>query len=69
MTKISIERMTKIVRLIRRKVCVRQTHLDGCPPEHGADSQPLTPGMGIAVQRRTVFSSVTSDAAATRRSG
>ncbi|WP_374585416.1 IS66 family transposase [Ideonella dechloratans] len=32
-------------------VCVRSTHLDGCSPEHGADSQALTPGMGI-VRRR-----------------
>jgi len=28
-------------------VCVRRTHLDGCSPGAGADSQPLTPGMGF----------------------
>ena len=30
-------------------VCVRRTHLDGCIRESVADSQPLTPGMGIGV--------------------
>jgi hypothetical protein len=52
-----------------RSVCVRQTHLDGCTPGHGADSQPLTPRMGMGLQRRRGFSSATSGAAATRRSG